>query len=108
MDNSSQYKVAIVTDSISTLSSIQSVNSCRQDILLEIPNQIYRLHNTGVDVSFLWVPAHVGVERNEEADILPQTSTKIKHNKHRNTIKQGRNQIYYQSKHVHNLAGKLG
>ena len=76
VEDSSQYKVTIATDSISTLTSVQSGNSCRQDLLLEISNQIYRLHNKGVDVSFLWVPAHVGVEGNEEADILAKQALK--------------------------------
>ena len=34
------------------------------------------LHNKGVDVSFLWVPAHMGVEGNEEADILAKQELK--------------------------------
>ena len=36
MEDSSQYKVTIATYSISTLTSIQSENSCRQDLLLEV------------------------------------------------------------------------
>ena len=76
VEDSGQYKVRIATDSISTLTSNQSGNSCRQDLLLEISNQIYRLHNKGVDVSFLWVPAHVGVEGNEEADIFAKQAQK--------------------------------
>ena len=62
VEDSSQHKVTIATDSISTLTSIQSGNSCRQDLLLEISKEIYRLYNTDLDVSFLWVPAHGGVE----------------------------------------------
>jgi len=41
----------------------------RQDILYEVLQNLYRIYRIGV-ISFLWVPAHVGVEDNEEVDQL--------------------------------------
>lgn len=48
--------------------------SCRQDIILEIMQYIYKIHNQGTTVSFIWVPAHVGVEGNELADKFAKIS----------------------------------
>lgn len=64
VEESSQPKVTIAKDSI------------RQDLLLEISDQIYRLHSKGVHDSFLSVNAHVEVEGNEEADILAKQDLK--------------------------------
>lgn len=63
--------VVICSDSYSVLMSINSGKSAsRQDILYEILQNLYRIYRIGVNISFLWVPAYVGVEGNEEADQL--------------------------------------
>lgn len=48
----------------------------RPDIVNEILIMVYRLEMTGINVGFLWVPAHVGVEGNETADSLAKASLK--------------------------------
>ena len=37
---------------------------------------LLRLHQRGLTISNLWVPAHVGVQRDEKADILAKQSLK--------------------------------
>lgn len=70
-------KAVICSDSLSALISIKSRKSeSRQDILLEILCKLYILTENGVEVSFLWVPAHCGVEGNEKVDIIAKQSLK--------------------------------
>lgn len=62
--------VLIASDSASALMSIQNIMSeSRQDIVLEIVQMVNRIINSGTDVTFLWIPAHIGVRGNELADI---------------------------------------
>ncbi len=49
---------------------------CRQDVIYQIFHLLLTLHNRGMVVSFLWVPARVGVEGNEIVDILAKNSIK--------------------------------
>ena len=62
---------------IAALQSIQSGNSNRQDLLLEIQLNLYRLHGTGISVRFCWVSANVGIEGDEGADKTAKIATKI-------------------------------
>ena len=39
---------------------------------------MYRMENKGLPTCFLWVPAHVGVEGNEQVDILAKQTLRIK------------------------------
>ncbi|MGL5597690.1 MAG: ribonuclease H family protein, partial [Aeromonas sp.] len=62
-------KAVICSDSLAALKSIKSGQSnCRQDIIIEIMQLLYRIHVHDRVVSFLWVPAHVGIDGNEMAD----------------------------------------
>lgn len=63
-------RVVICTDSLSVIKSIQSMESAREDLLLELNHSLLRLHRGGIDVQFCWVPAHEGVKGNESADKL--------------------------------------
>lgn len=58
-------KIIICTDSASVLDSLMSFHSkSRQDILYQILYWITRITYQGGLVTFLWVPAHIGVEGN--------------------------------------------
>lgn len=63
-------KVVICSDSAAALNSIQSSRSCRMDLLYEVYMHLHQLERMGVAVTFLWIPAHVGVWGNERADRL--------------------------------------
>ncbi|KAJ8333541.1 hypothetical protein SKAU_G00415490 [Synaphobranchus kaupii] len=68
----------VVIASLAPLASIRSgKSSCRQYVVYEIFHVLLRLHYRGLDVSFLWVPTHVGVEGNETVDILAKQSLKL-------------------------------
>lgn len=76
-ENHQSQGVIIASDSLSAFLSIQSGRaSCRQDLIYQILHLLLTLHNKGVVVSFLWVPAHVGVEGNEVVDMLAKNSIK--------------------------------
>lgn len=66
----------VASDSVAALTSIKSGRSCRQDILSNIYSIMYELDEEEIQVSFVWVPAHVGVEGNEDADILAKQALK--------------------------------
>uniref|UniRef100_A0A671QEF9 Reverse transcriptase domain-containing protein n=1 Tax=Sinocyclocheilus anshuiensis TaxID=1608454 RepID=A0A671QEF9_9TELE len=61
----------ICTDSLSVLNSLLSgISTARQDIIFEVMQSLFRIRQSGLMVNFLWVPSHMGVEGNEEADHL--------------------------------------
>ncbi|KAL2083780.1 hypothetical protein ACEWY4_021553 [Coilia grayii] len=88
-DRMRHRQVVIASDSSSALESIQlSHSTSRNDILSEILQQASTLIKAGFKVSFLWVPAHIGVMGNEMADKYAKIAagkdnidTDIKHSK---------------------------
>ena len=70
-------KVVLCVDSVSVLLSLQSLKSSREDLLMEIHQSLYRLYRSDIKVCFCWVPAHVGIEGNEEADTIAKSSLEL-------------------------------
>ena len=67
-DNKQEHSV-ICSDSAASLITIKGTKTkSRPDVLVEIMQVLYRIHKAGYEVGFMWVPAHMGVEGNEEAD----------------------------------------
>ena len=65
------YQVVICVDSKSVLQSLESWNSkTRSDLIYEIKFQVHLLQSKGINVTFFWVPSHVGIYGNEIADKL--------------------------------------
>ncbi len=71
-------KVIICSDSLAVLGSIHSLETNRTDILTEIMIRLYSLRQVGIIIRFMWVPAHVGIQGNEEADKIAKESLKMK------------------------------
>ena len=61
-------RVVVCTDSVAVLESIQTSNTTRECLIIDIQHSLFRLHRGGVDVQFGWVPAHEGVEGNGDSD----------------------------------------
>ncbi len=61
----------IYSDSYSIIVSIDNQKSeSRPDLILEILQNLFELKQSIIEVKFIWVPAHVGIKGNEEADEL--------------------------------------
>ena len=72
-----QKKTVICSDSASVLESFTSFHSnSRQDILYQVLHTFTRIHRKGGQVTFFWVPAHVGLQGNERADKLAKRALK--------------------------------
>ncbi len=64
-------KIVICSDSSSALISLNERKSkTRQDMIIEIIQELHSLKQISIKVQFLWVPAHIGLKGNEEADNL--------------------------------------
>lgn len=58
------------------LSIHNTQSESRKDIVLDIVQTIHRVRRVGVEITILWIPAHIGVERDELADMYDQEATK--------------------------------
>ncbi len=64
-------KAVICTDSLSALNSLSSGKSlARQDMINEVMQSVFIIRQYGRLVNVVWVPSHMGVKGNEEADHL--------------------------------------
>ena len=69
VEDNKQGKSIICSDSAVTLTAIKETKSkSRPDVVVEILQFLFRIQKVGYEVGFLWVPAHMGVKGNEEAD----------------------------------------
>ncbi len=74
------WKTVICSDSSSSLISIKYGHSdSRKDILLEIQQTIFRIQMMGLSITFVWIPAHVGLSGNETADRHAKEATRNNH-----------------------------
>ena len=63
------YGILLCVDSISVLQSLQNWNNLRADLIFEIRHLIHFIKTKGIEISFCWVPSHIGIGGNEIADI---------------------------------------
>ena len=60
------FQAVILSDSLSALQAIQ--DGGLYILVKEIMYSLFLLSNRGIDISFAWVPSHVGIVANEMAD----------------------------------------
>ncbi|XP_042577005.1 uncharacterized protein LOC122136668 [Cyprinus carpio] len=71
-------RVVICTDSLSALNSLISEQSTSgRNLIYEVLINLLRIQEMGIDLRFLWVPAHVGVLWNEIVDKLAKQALKF-------------------------------
>ncbi|GFR08090.1 putative RNA-directed DNA polymerase from transposon X-element [Trichonephila clavata] len=58
----------VYTDSMSALESLHSLTERRHPTVMEILLLLRKLERKGFDIIFCWVPGHVGILGNEQAD----------------------------------------
>ena len=69
VEDNKQGHLILCSDTAAALNSIKEGKSkSRPDLIVEILQSVFRIYKAGREVGFLWVPAHVGVKGNEEAD----------------------------------------
>ena len=74
-DNKIQNSI-ILSDSLSTLQSLETGRSLsRPNLLIETQALLLDIENEKIEVCFAWVPSHVGIRGNEEADKLAKLAT---------------------------------
>jgi len=64
--------IYIFSDSKSVLKAIASIKNFRNRsyLIYDIIYSTYKLSLKGKEIKFYWIPAHVGIEHNENADEL--------------------------------------
>ena len=71
------HDVVIFTDSLCAVQAIEAGESkARPNLTVEILNNLDELARRGQTCEIHWIPSHVGVEGNEEADILAKEATR--------------------------------
>ncbi|XP_059147673.1 uncharacterized protein LOC131935300 [Physella acuta] len=60
--------ISILSDSLSALQAIKGGECCREDIVEEILQKCSELKQRGRSVQMIWIPSHIGIQGNENAD----------------------------------------
>jgi len=62
-----------------SLSSLQAIESCKVEntLILKILKDHNQLINSGKSITFCWIPSHVGIRGNEDADIAAKAGLDV-------------------------------
>lgn len=73
---SPKSKIYVFSDSMSVLQALDSVKNWSKQsyMVLEIRKRIHILRERGKEVSFFWIPAHVGILGNERVDLAAKSA----------------------------------
>ena len=63
----------IFSDSLSALRALSSLDRSKNPFMLEIRNKMLTATKSNIRICFCWIPSHVGIAGNEEADEAART-----------------------------------
>ncbi|GFY29836.1 RNase H domain-containing protein [Trichonephila clavipes] len=75
IDPKTPRKYCIYTDSMSVLEAIENYNDRCHPVVSDIIDITSRLPGKGCDIQLYWIPSHVGITGNEQADIVGRSAT---------------------------------
>ncbi|GFV77800.1 RNA-directed DNA polymerase from mobile element jockey [Trichonephila clavipes] len=75
IDSTMPRKYCIYTDSMSVLEALENYHDRRHPVVCTILDITSRLYSKGFDIVFCWLPSHVGIIGNEQADSAAKSAT---------------------------------
>jgi hypothetical protein len=66
----------ILSDSLSCLKSLENRN-LQNPVVLEIIERVHKLLSSGLKISFVWVPSHIGIAGNTAADATAKAALSL-------------------------------
>ncbi|GFY09305.1 RNase H domain-containing protein [Trichonephila clavipes] len=75
IDSTMPRKYCIYTDSMSVLELLENYNDRCHPVVCKILDITSRLYSKGLDIVFCWLPSHVGIIGNEQADSAAKSAT---------------------------------
>ncbi|GFV41845.1 RNase H domain-containing protein [Trichonephila clavipes] len=75
IDSHMPRKYCIYTDSMSVLEALENYHDRCHPVVCTILDITSRLYSKGFDIVFCWLPSHVGIISNEQADNAAKSST---------------------------------
>ncbi|GFW62641.1 RNase H domain-containing protein [Trichonephila clavipes] len=75
IDSNMPLKYCIYTDSMSVLEALENYNDRCHPVVCTILDITSRLYSKGFDIVFCWLPSHVGIIGNEQADSAANSVT---------------------------------
>ncbi|GFU59102.1 RNase H domain-containing protein [Trichonephila clavipes] len=106
IDSNMSRKYCIYTDSMSVLEAIENYNDRCHPVVCNILDITSRLYSKGFDIVFCWLPSHVGIIGNEQADSAAKTPTP--HCDRNTSAKIGKEGIWYNFSWVPGHVGIIG
>ncbi|GFU07093.1 RNase H domain-containing protein [Trichonephila clavipes] len=74
-DSNMPRKYCIYTDSMSVLEALENYNDRCHPVVCKILDNTSRLYSKGFDIVFCWLPSHVEIIGNEQADSAARSAT---------------------------------
>ncbi|GFU19453.1 RNase H domain-containing protein [Trichonephila clavipes] len=75
IDSSMPRKYCLYTDSMSVLEALENYHDRCHPVVCTILDITSRLYSKGFDIVFCWLPSHVGIIGNEQADSAAKSAT---------------------------------
>ena len=94
-EKNKKTKIAIFTDSLSTLQALEGdqTKSARFDIITELNEKYTEAFNNNIEITLVWIPAHCDLNGNEEADHLARQGTQKRIIEKKEKVKLGTTEL---------------